>query len=246
MTIDNNIYWHATKGKNGITFRYLNYTQWRERGYDKNSIIDDPYFSNHTARDFTFKNEVNIKKIGFIPFSLDLGVIGEDYWLELANSEKNNKFHENQILPPTIFFTSGSTDFDQGNDTFLKNCSIKQSHSIIEITQLEKYSGKKSLRFGAAAKSKHSNERPQISVPCNYEQGHATFSFKFYVKDIKNKFQIIFDSFLYITIYNGEIAVNNEKLNYEANTWNEIIIKIDFGNAKTKSTYDLELNGVKK
>ena len=51
---------------------------------------------------------------------------------------------------------------------------------------------------------------------------------------------------MYITIYNGEIAVNNEKLNYEANTWNEIIIKIDFGNAKTKSTYDLELNGVKK
>ena len=179
MTIDNNIYWHATKGKGGITFRYLNYTQWRARGYDKNSIIDDPYFSNHTARDFTFKNEVNIKKIGFIPFSLDFGVIGEDYWLELANSEKNNKFHENQILPPTIFFTSGSTDFDQGNDTFLKNCTIKQSHSIIEITELEKYSGKKSLRFGAAAKSKHSNERPQISIPCNYEQGHATFLLNF-------------------------------------------------------------------
>ena len=246
MTIDNNIYWHATKGKDGITFRYLNYTKWKERGYDIHSLLDEPYFTNHENRDFTFKDDTNIKKIGFVPFSYDFGVIGEEYWLDLANSEKNNKFHENQVLPPSIFFTSGSTDFDQGNDSFLNNCTINQSHSTIEITELEKYSGKKSLRFAAAAKSAHSNQRPEISVPCNYEQGHGTFSFQFYVKDIRNKIQINFDSFLSITIYNGEIAVSEEKLNYEANKWNKITINIDFGNEKTKSTYDLELNGLKK
>ena len=49
--------------------------------------------------------------------------------------------------------------------------------------------------------------RPEISVPCNYEQGYGTFSFRFYVKDIKNKIQINFDSFLYITIYDGKITV---------------------------------------
>ena len=246
MTIDNNIYWHATKGKEGIKFRYLNYTQWKARGYDLNSLIEDPMFTDHEKRDFTFKDEININKIGFEPFSLEFGVTGEDYWLELANGEKNNKFHENQILPPTIFYTSGSTDFEQEDDNFLKNCTIKESHSTIEFTELEKYSGKKSLRFAAATKAAHSNQRPEISVPCNYEQGHGTFSFQFYMKNIKNKIQINFDSFLAITIYNGEISVSDETLNYEANTWNKITINIDFGDAKTKSTYDIELNGVKK
>ena len=128
----------------------------------------------------------------------------------------------------------------------MKNCTIKEAHSTIEFTELEKYSGKKSLRFAAATKAAHSNQRPEISVQCNYEQGHGTFSFQFYMKNIKNKIQINFDSFLAITIYNGEISVSDETLNYEANIWNKITINIDFGDAKTKSTYDIELNGVKK
>ena len=247
MTIDNNIYWDATKGEEGILFRYLNYIQWKELGYDLNSIIDDPMFTDHEKRDFTFKDTTNINKIGFEQFSLDFGVTGEDYWLELANGADNNNFHENQVLPPTIFFTSGSTDFEQDNDSFLNNCTIKEESSTVEITELEKYSGTKSLRFAAAAKASSSNKRPEISVPCNYEQGHGTFSFYFYVKDIKNNIEIRFDSFLYITIYNGEIKISNdEKLNYESNQWNQIVININFGDAKIVSTYDIELNNVKK
>jgi len=111
---------------------------------------------------------------------------------------------------------------------------------------LKNIAGKKSLRFAAASKAEHSNMRPEISVPCNYEQGHGTFSFRFYVKDIKNKIQINFDSFLYITIYDGKITVSDETLNYEANKWNELSIYIDFGNSKNKSTYDLKLNNVLK
>ena len=248
MTIDNNIYWHATKGKDGITFRYENYTQWKAKGYDVNSVIEDPLFTDHENRDFTFKDNSVINKIGFEPFSLDFGVTGEDYWLELANGESNNQFHANQVLPPTIFYTSGSTDFEQEqeNDIFLKNCTLKQAHSTVEITDLEHYSGSKSLRFAAATKAASSNQRPEISVPCNYEQGHGTFSFQFYVKNINNQIQVNFDKFLYITIKGGEISVSDEKLTYEANKWNKITINIDFGDSKTKSTYDLELNGVKK
>ena len=248
MTIDNNIYWHATKGKEGITFRYDNYTKWISRGYDANSLIEDPMFTNHESRDFTFKDNSKIHKIGFEPFDLTFGVTGEDYWLELANGQSNNNFHENQILPPSLFFTSGSTDFDieQEKDSFLKNCSISQAHSTVEISEEEKYSGSKSLKFSKASKAANSKSRPEISVPCNYEQGHGTFSFKFLVKNIKNKIQINFDSFLYITIYNGEISISGEVLNYGANQWNEIAIYLDFGDAKTKSTFDIELNGEKK
>ena len=248
MTINNNIYWHATKGKEGITFRWDNYEQWISRGYDIDSLIEDPMFTDHEKRDFTFKNNTNINKIGFVPFNLTFGVTGEEYWLELANGASNNNFHENQILPPSIIFTSGSTNFDieEEKDSFLKNCTIKPSHSTIEISEEEKYSGKKSLKFAKASKASNSNSRPEISVPCNYEQGHGTFSFKFYVKNIKNKIQINFDSFLYITIYNGKISSSDFLFNYEENKWNELIINLDFGDAKTNSTFDIQLNDDKK
>jgi len=205
-------------------------------------------FTNHEKRDFTFKDSTNINKIGFEVFNFDFGVVGEDYWLELANGKANNNFHANQVLPPTIFYTSGMTDFelDIEKDSFLKNCTIKQEHSTIEISELEKYTGTKSLKFAAASKAANSNSRPEILVPCNYEQGKGIFSFKFFVTDIRNQIQIRFDSFLYITISKGEISVLNEKLNYEKDKWNEIKININFGDAKIKSTYDIELNGVKK
>ena len=248
MTIDNNLYWHATKGKEGIKFRYLNYDEWTKRGYDIHSVIEDPMFKNHEERDFSFEDNTNINKIGFEPFSLEFGVTGEDYWLELANNKENNEFHENQILSPSIFFTSGSTDFekDQEEDNFLKNCTITPRHSTIEFSELESYSGKRSLRFASATKAANSKSRPELVVPCNYEQGHGTFSFKFFVKNIKNKIQINFDSFLSMVIYNGEISIAGETLNYEANKWNELVIYLDFGDAKTKSSYDIELNQVKK
>ena len=251
MTINNNIYWHYTKGADGIIFRYLNFSEWNKRGYDEDSYIIDPMFTDPENRDFSFKDDTNIKKIGFEVFSLNFGVLGEkgDSWYELANNENNNIFHENQVLPPSIFFTSGSTDFEEENDSFLKNCTIKQQHSTIEFTEIEKYSGTKSLRFASATKAQHSNVRPEILVPCNYEQGRGTFSFWFYVKDIKNKVLIVFDSFLYITIYDGKIYSSGNSFDfsdYEINTWNKISIYIDFGNSKTKSTYDIELNGVKK
>ena len=196
-------------------------------------------------RIFTFKSKEIINKIGFEEFDLTFGVTGEQYWLELANGKDNNNFHANQVLPPSIFFTSGTTDFDQKEDSFLNNCTISPHDSTIEKSTEQKYSGSYSLRFDKANKAAHSNQRPEITVPCNYEQGHGTFSFRFYVTNINNQIQVYFDSFLYITISSGKITVNSNQLTYEANTWNYLIINIDFGDAKTKKTYDIELNGVK-
>lgn len=247
MTIDNNIYWHSQKGADGIVFRYENITQWRARGYDINGFLEDPLFTDPENRDFTFKSKEVINKIGFEEFDLTFGVTGEEYWLELANGKQNNIFHENQVLPPSIFFTSGSTNFDieEDNDSFLKNCTISPHSSTIEKSTEQKYSGEYSLRFAKASKAAHSNQRPEISVPCNYEQGHGTFSFRFYVNNIYNQIQVYFDTFLYITISSGKIDVNGNQLTYEANTWNYLIINIDFGDSKTKKTYDIELNGIK-
>ena len=243
MTFNNNLYWNVKNGADGFLFRYKNFTEWNNMGHDLNSVFADPMFTDYTKRDFTFKNKKSIKKIGFKEFDYNFGVIGEDYWLKLANSEENNKFHANQVLPPSYFFTSGSTDFEK-NDSFWKNCSFNQFNSIIEKTNIKAFNGKKSLRFSASPKQKHSNTRPEFIVPCNYEQGHGIFSFQFYVTNIKNSFLISFDSFLSISISKGTIL--NGLFTYEENKWNKITLYIDFGDSKTYPTYDIELNGERK
>ena len=222
LDADYNIYWHCINGAEGFLFRYENITQWNSYGRDLHSLIADPMFTDYTKRDFTFKDKTNVNKIGFKEFDLNFGVIGEEYWIELANGKEYNQFHANQVLPPTYIFTSGQTDFEQ-EDSFWNNCTFNQYDSIIEKSTNISYSGKTSLRFAASAKQKHSNTRPEFIVPCNYEQGHAIFSFQFYVTNINNFFTVNFDSYLVIPITNGKI---NEQFSYEANKWNKITIYI--------------------
>ena len=243
MTFENNLYWDLRKSKEQFLFRYKNFTAWNELGHDLKSLFADPMFTDHTKRDFTFKKKTNVNKIGFKEFELKFGVVGENYWLKLANSEENNQFHPNQVLPPTYFFTSGSTDFEK-NDSFWNNCTINPHDSVIERSNLNKYNGKRSLRFAPSAKQKHSNTRPQFVVPCNYEQGHGVFSFLFYVSNIKNYFTVNFDSFLSISVSNGN--VKGGLFTYKENTWNNLTVYINFGDAKTNSTYDIEMNGERK
>ena len=243
IDIDNNIYWHCKNGANGFLFRYKNITEWNSYGRDLNSIIADPMFTDYTKRDFSFKDKTNVNKIGFKEFDLKFGVIGEPYWLKLANGEEYNQFHANQVLPPTYFFTSGKTDFDKAEDSFWNNCTINQYNSVIEKSTYISVSGAYSLRFASSPKQKHSNTRPEFIVPCNYEQGHGTFSFQFYVTNIQNYFTVNFDSFLVIPILKGKI---NDQFTYEANKWNKITIYINFGDSNTNSTYDIEVNGERK
>ena len=243
IDIDNNIYWHCKNGANGFLFRYKNITEWNSYGRDLNSIIADPMFTDYTKRDFSFKDKTNVNKIGFKEFDLKFGVIGEPYWLKLANGEEYNQFHANQVLPPTYFFTSGKTDFDKAEDSFWNNCTINQYNSVIEKSTNVRFSGTNSLRFASSPKQKHSNTRPEFIVPCNYEQGHGIFSFQFYVTNIQNYFTVNFDSYLIIPILKGKI---NDQFTYEANKWNKITIYINFGDSNTNSTYDIEVNGERK
>lgn len=243
IDIDNNIYWHCKNGDNGFLFRYKNLTEWNSYGRDLNSIIADPMFTDYIKRDFSFKDKTNINKIGFKEFDLKFGVLGEPYWLKLANDEEYNQFHANQVLPPTYFFTSGKTDFDKTEDSFWNNCTINQYNSVIEKSTNISVSGTNSLRFAPSPKQKHSNTRPEFIVPCNYEKGHGIFSFQFYVTNIQNYFTVNFDSYLIIPIVKGEI---NGQFTYEANKWNKITIYINYGESNTNSTYDIEVNGERK
>jgi hypothetical protein len=67
FVIDHNLYW---KGGKPIDFPAGSLAAWQKRGHDKNSIIADPKFRDPEHGDFSFVDEANARKIGFVPFGV--------------------------------------------------------------------------------------------------------------------------------------------------------------------------------
>ncbi|GMV98962.1 MAG: hypothetical protein AMXMBFR84_01020 [Candidatus Hydrogenedentota bacterium] len=87
FVINNNCYWD-TSGK-GFTFANATLDEWRARGHDVNSIIEDPLFINAEARDFSLKPESPaINTIGFAPIDTSkVGLYGEAEWVNAPNGK---------------------------------------------------------------------------------------------------------------------------------------------------------------
>ncbi len=85
VELDHNLYWNASGDE--ITFLKKSFSEWRENGYDQNSIIADPGFVNPDKYDFRLKPDSPAIKIDFVPFDPSkAGVYGDDAWTALAQS----------------------------------------------------------------------------------------------------------------------------------------------------------------
>ena len=69
---ERNCYW-TTSGK-PPKFMGMRLDKWQKQGFDAGSVTADPLFVNARKRDFRFKSDKTIRRIGFVPF--DLGGVG--------------------------------------------------------------------------------------------------------------------------------------------------------------------------
>jgi len=96
INMDKNCYWNAS-GKE-VDFIGMSLQQWREKGYDANSIIADPLFVDANNLDFRLKPNSPALKIGFKPFDYSqAGVYGDAAWIDNA---RNIKFPPLEMPPP--------------------------------------------------------------------------------------------------------------------------------------------------
>jgi hypothetical protein len=72
--MDSNIYFDARPGAKAITFGNDSLKKWRERGNDRNSILDDPLFESPKGNDFHLQPASLVLKFGFQP--IDLSNVG--------------------------------------------------------------------------------------------------------------------------------------------------------------------------
>jgi len=87
FVLDYNCYWDASGRE--ITFAGNSFDEWREMGFDENSIIADPGFADIINRDFTLPDDSPVFALGFEPIDLSgVGLYGDEAWTARAKNAK--------------------------------------------------------------------------------------------------------------------------------------------------------------
>jgi hypothetical protein len=70
--MDHNLYWDASGRP--VTFLKYTFEDWKKRGHDVHSLIEDPQFVDPAKSDFTLNPDSPAFKLGFKP--IDVSAVG--------------------------------------------------------------------------------------------------------------------------------------------------------------------------
>jgi hypothetical protein len=95
VNIDHNCYWDTRTTT--PEFHGMSFSQWKNLGRDKHSVIADPLFMDPDNFDFRFRKQTIARKIKFKPFdATKAGVYGNENWKSKAriSPEQSQQFDE--------------------------------------------------------------------------------------------------------------------------------------------------------
>jgi hypothetical protein len=83
FVMNRNCYWDSSAPDGAVDFAGHSFDEWREMGYDAESVIADPLFVNPEGLDFRLKPGSPAAAIGFKPFDASkAGLTGDKAWIE--------------------------------------------------------------------------------------------------------------------------------------------------------------------
>ncbi|OHT09869.1 hypothetical protein TRFO_04403 [Tritrichomonas foetus] len=172
LHFENNLYWREDKTSDDANLRFygLSYDEWRGIGYDQNSFVADPLFTDPKKRDFSFKSTENAAKINFVPFNQTFGVVGDD-WRKIA---EDYSYHDCIILYPRVPLT-GDESFERGeNADIFYRLDRFDNNGNIELTTEKAIDGTHSLKLVSGNENAH----PEIKLHLGFTDGNGEISFK--------------------------------------------------------------------
>jgi hypothetical protein len=174
IQMDKNCYWNAA-GKT-VDFLGLPLEQWREKGYDKQSVVADPLFLDPDNRDFHLQADSPALKVGFKPFDYtQAGVYGNLDWIEKA-TEVTYPALELPPDPPPVLVNDGFETTTVGQPPRADQVHVEGKGDAIAVTDEAAATGTRSLKFTDAEGLRHSYN-PHLVYSPNHSQGTTRCTF---------------------------------------------------------------------
>lgn len=184
VKMDKNCYWHA--GGADVSFPGNDFFDWREKtGHDKNSIVEDPLFSDAKNYDFRLKPNSPALKLGFKPFDYTrAGVYGDPEWIKKADSVT---FPPLEIAPdpPPISINEAFESSPVGSQPAGAEVHLENKGDSITVTNETAASGKHSLKIVDAPGLRNAFDPHFVYTP-NHSDGLTRCSFDMRIeKDVQ-------------------------------------------------------------
>ncbi|MBN1359697.1 MAG: right-handed parallel beta-helix repeat-containing protein [Sedimentisphaerales bacterium] len=180
IRMDNNCYWNT--GGRQINFAGRSLEQWREKGYDQNSVIADPLFVDPNHHDFHLKADSPALKVGFKPFDYtQAGVYGNLDWIKKAN-EVTYPALELPPDPPPIQVNDGFETTAFGQPPRADQVHVESNGDAISVTDETAATGAHSLKFTDAEGLRYSYN-PHLVYSPNHSRGTTRCTFDLRVEE---------------------------------------------------------------
>ncbi len=178
--MDNNCYWNAA-GK-PVDFVGMSVEQWREKGYDKSSVIADPLFVDPNNRDFHLKADSPALKIGFKPFDYTkAGVYGSLEWIQKATDVTYPDL-ELPPGPPPILVNDGFETTAVSESPRADQVHVESKGDSIAVTDETAATGTHSLKFTDAEGLRYSYN-PHLVYSPNHSKGTTRCAFDMRIEE---------------------------------------------------------------
>ncbi len=174
FVIDRNLYWR-TDGEE-LDFAGADLEDWRARGHDGHSVIQDPGFADLARRDFTLPSGSPADQVGFKPFDFrQAGLYGDAEWVALPRSLQRPAMAF-AAPPPPFAIDDGFEDTDVGQPPRMARVGNFEPAASIAVTDELAATGQRSLKIVDAPGLKH-EWNPHFFYQPRYYKGIAEVSF---------------------------------------------------------------------
>jgi len=140
IEMDNNCYFNAAGDP--VTFVGMDLKTWRQRGYDRNSIIADPMFVDPENHDYRLEPDSPALKMGFVPFDYSkAGVYGDPAWIRRAADLELPPMEE-PTGPPPVSIRDGFEKTPVGVRPRRALCFVEGRGDSIRVSEEETADGR--------------------------------------------------------------------------------------------------------
>jgi hypothetical protein len=259
VDIDRNLYWAGGEdvrfsvGHQDKAGDIIGLKEWRQAGYDRRSMVEDPLFVDAGQNDYRLRPKSPARKLGIVSVDVsEAGLYGESFWVELPDKVD---LREPDAETPISFDKALHVDEDYEDKAvgYVPNYvqgTNRNKGGVVEVTAEQAADGSKCLKFVDVPGLERSYYPNRVWRDILFAEGRVRVSldfmnsrkepasFRMEMRDwtggsFKRAVNLVFRPEGYL-----EIAGSGRRFSYEPGSWYHLEIEFAVG-GKSSGRYEL-------